>query len=113
MQLQSLSQEFAAAGIGIVALTYDAPALQQAFIDKFSITYPLLSDIDATSISNLGLLLTEHQPGDSGYGLPHPGIIVLDRTQTVVGKVFLEGYEKRVENAAVLGYAVEVLGGPP
>lgn len=110
MQLQSASQQFADAGIGLVVITYDTPELQQAFIDKFGITFPLLSDVDATSVKNLGLLNTEFQPGDSNYGIPYPGVIVLDRDQKVVGKVFLEDYAVRVEAAAVLDYASQVLG---
>ena len=47
MQLQEQVANFKEAGIGIVAITYDSPELQQVFIDAASITYPLLSDIDA------------------------------------------------------------------
>ncbi len=109
MQLQSVAQQFASAGINIVVITYDSPELQTAFIDKFGITFPLLSDVDATSVKNLGLLNTDYQPGDSNYGIPYPGIIVLDRDQKVVGKVFLENYAERVEAEGVLAYASQVL----
>ncbi len=92
-----------------MALTYDAPLLQQKFIDKFSITYPLLSDVDATSVKNLGILDTEYQPGDTNYGIPHPGIFIVNREQRIVGKLFLEGYETRIDADAVLDYANQVL----
>jgi len=35
--------------------------------------------------------------------------IVLDTNQRVVGKVFIEGYEKRVDAAGVLAYAQKAL----
>ena len=109
MQLQGDLERFQQAGIGVVALTYDSPELQQKFIDKFSITYPLLSDVDATSVTNLGILNTEYKPGDSNFGIPYPGVFVLNAQQQIVGKVFLEGYSKRVDAAGVLAFAQKVL----
>lgn len=109
MQLQGDLEGFQQAGIGVVALTYDSPELQQKFIDKFSITYPLLSDVDATSVTNLGILNTEYKPGDSNFGIPYPGVFVLNAQQQIVGKVFLEGYSKRVDAAGVLAFAQKVL----
>ena len=109
MQLQSRLPQFEAAQIGVVVLTYDAPALQRKFIDKFAITYPLLSDVEATSIINLGILDTDYQPGDSAYGIPHPGVFVLNPDQKIVGKSFVEGYSTRVDADGVLSYAQEVL----
>ena len=109
MQLQSHLESFQQAGIGVVALTYDSPELQQKFIDKFSITYPLLSDVDATSITNLGILNADYKPGDSSYGIPYPGVFVLNAQQQIVGKVFLEGYSTRVDADGVLAFARSVL----
>ena len=110
MQLQGSVDQFADAGIGVVVLTYDSPELQQAFIDKFDITFSLLSDVDAASVTSLGLLNEEYSPGDSQYGIPHPGVLVLDVNQTVVGKIFLEGYSKRVDAEGVLAFAADSLG---
>ncbi len=109
MQLQSHFQDFEQAGFSVAALTYDSPALQQNFIDKFAISYPVLSDIDATSITNLGILNTEYGPGDSNYGIPYPGVFIIDPQQKIVGKVFVEGYSTRVDADGVLTYAREVL----
>lgn len=109
MQLQSYADQFTAAGIGVVVITYDSPELQQAFIDKFSVTYPLLSDVDASSIIELGILNEEYGPGDPTYGIPHPGIFIIDTEQHVVDKIFLEAYDMRVEAAAVLGLATTAL----
>ena len=109
MQLQSQVNTFEQAGIGVVALTYDAPELQRKFIDKFSITYPLLSDVDATSMKSLGILDTDYQPGDSSYGIPFPGVFVLNPERKVVAKIFIEGYEKRIDAAALFAYAQDKL----
>jgi peroxiredoxin len=105
IQLQAYQGEFEAAGIGMVAMTYDTPDQQQAFAAKFDISIPLLSDIEARSFKTLGILNREYQPGDPQYGIPHPGIIVINPGGEVVGKLFLEAYSSRVDSAAVLAFA--------
>jgi peroxiredoxin len=110
MQLQEKKAGFDAAGIGMVAITYDEPAAQQAFIDKFKITIPVLSDSNALTFKTLGILNTDYAPGDFQYGIPHPGIIVVDSDGRVVGKLFLEDYSSRVDSAAALAFARTALG---
>lgn len=112
IQLQQHKAGFDAAGIGMVGITYDDPALQQAFIDKFDITIPILSDIDALSFKTLGILNKEYQPGDAHYGIPYPGMIIIDTRGVVVGKLFLEAYSSRVDSAAALDFARNALGLP-
>jgi peroxiredoxin len=110
VQLQGEVSRFEQAGIAVATLTYDAPELQQKFIDKYGITYPVLSDIDATSIRNLGILDEDYEPGDSAYGIPHPGVFVVTSDGTIAGKIFIEGYEKRIDANALLAFAKEKLG---
>ena len=109
VQLQQQLKSFEEAGIAVVALTYDAPDLQQAFIANEGITYPFLSDIEASSVMALDILNTEYQPGDGAYGIPYPGIFVLDKDLNIVGKVFVDSYTKRVDAQSVLAYAKSVL----
>jgi peroxiredoxin len=110
IQLQEHKAGFDRAGIGMVAITYDDPALQQAFVDKFGIQYPILHDVDTMTFKTLGILNDKYAPGDSAYGIPHPGMIVIDRNGIIVGKQFLEAYSVRVDSAAALAYAREALG---
>ncbi len=110
IQLQQYRQEFEAAGIGLVAITYDAPPLQQAFIDKFGIEFPVLSDVDGLSFKTLGILNENYQPGDFQYGIPHPGMMLINPAGEVVGKLFLEAYSSRVDSAAALAFAKTALG---
>jgi peroxiredoxin len=110
IQLQETRADFEAAGIGMVAITYDEPALQQALIVKFGITIPVLSDVNALSFKTLGILNKEYADGDFQYGIPHPGMIVIDPQGTVVGKLFLEAYSSRVDSAAALAFAKSALG---
>lgn len=109
MQLQERLAEFEAAGLGVVALTYDAPEVQDQFVRKYQIRYPLLSDIDAASVRALGILNTEYPPDHDAYGIPHPGVFVVSPDRIIVGKIFVEAYESRVDAASVLRYAQAVL----
>ncbi len=109
MQLQDNLQAFNDAGIGVVALTYDSPELQKMFIEQRGIEYPFLSDIDAHSIKVLGILDEFYQPGEDHYGIPYPGIFILNSDLKIVGKIFVKGHEKRVNAEAVLAYAIKVL----
>lgn len=113
VQLQQYKADFDAAGISLVAITYDTPDLQQQFIDKFGITIPVLSDINALTFKTLGLLNTDYVPGDPQYGIPYPGMIVIDTQGQVVGKLFLEAYSVRVDSPAALAFASEALGLAP
>lgn len=110
MQLQKRIEGFRQAGLGVVAITYDTPALQQVFIDRAGVEYPLLSDIDTRTFTALGILNQDYQPGESGYGIPYPGVLVLDRDEVIRAKIFVEGYETRVGAENVLAAAKTALG---
>ena len=110
IQLQEHKAAYDEAGIGIVAMTYDQPALQQASIEKWGIEYPILHDVDALSFKTLGILNRSYEPGDDAYGIPHPGTIIIDPQGKVVGKLFLEAYSVRVDALSALVYAQEALG---
>ncbi len=93
----------------MVGLTYDKPELQEKFIEARGIEFPFFSDIDAVSMKSLGILDQNYPPGDENYGIPHPGIFILNPEMEIVGKIFVNGYEKRVNAEAVLSYALNQL----
>ena len=93
----------------MVAITYDTPDMQQAFVDAGSVDYPLLSDIDAASFQALEILNQEYPPGDENYGLPYPGVFVLNSELEIVGKIFVDRYQVRVDAETTLAYALEML----
>ena len=109
VQLQGSLKAFHDAGIGVVAMTYDAPELQEAFVGENDIDYPFLSDVGAFSVQALDILNEQYQPGDGAYGVPYPGIFIVDEDNTIVGKIFVEGYRTRVEAESVLATAKELL----
>ena len=92
-----------------MAISYDAPEMQQPFIDVASITYPILSDINGSTSILLGILNEQYAPGDDAYGIPHPGIFVINPDREIVGKFFVEGYDTRVAGESVLASAKQIL----
>lgn len=90
-------------------MTYDSPELQQRFIDAASFTVPLVSDINAATMTALGILNAEYEPGDPAYGIPYPGVFVLNPQQQIVGKIFVESYRIRVDAQGVLAHALNAL----
>ena len=109
VQLQSNLKAFQDAGISIVGMTYDAPELQLPFIEKNGISYPFLSDINASTVKALEIMNKKPMPGDSSYGVPYPGIFVVNSDMKIVGKIFVDGYEKRLSAEALLSFAKEAL----
>ena len=57
----------------------------------------------------LGILNPDYEPGDPAYGIPHPGVFVVNPEHEIVGKIFVDSYRIRVDGEGVLDYALEVL----
>ena len=105
MQLQDHVQSYSDAGLGVAVMTYDAPAVQQGFIERAGISYPMLSDADAASVKALGILNTDYAPDHRAYGIPFPGVFIVDPDMQIRGKIFIDGYETRVSADHVLSAA--------
>ncbi len=107
--MQNYVEAYEEAGVGIVVVTYDTPELQQAFVDAGNITYPFISDIDAATMLALGVLNERYEPGEPSYGIPHPGVFVVNLDNEIVGKIFIDSFRERVDGEGTLRYALEVL----
>ena len=57
----------------------------------------------------LGVLNEQYEPGEPAYGIPHPGVFVVDTDNQIVGKIFIESFRERVDGPGTLRYALEVL----
>ena len=83
--------------------------MQQAFTEANGVTYPLISDIDATTMIALGILNEEVGEDEPDYGIPHPGVFIVNPDYEIVGKVFIRSVSERVGGEGTLRYALEVL----
>jgi AhpC/TSA family/Disulphide bond corrector protein DsbC len=96
-------------GLGVAALSYDSVGTLKSFADRHHITYPLLSDPDSTIIRAFDIFNETTKPGTLTYGIPYPGIYVIDAQGRVVSKYFEDDYKERVATADIL---VQQFGAP-
>ena len=104
MELQTIAGELASDNVALYAISSDAPDVLAAFAAKYDITYPLLSDEGSALIRQLGLL-NEEAP-EAVFGIPHPGIFVLDTNGTIVEKHFYDSYRERDTGSGLLQHVL-------
>lgn len=118
MQLQRQIDQLEQANIEVFGVSYDTVDELKAFADQFDITYNLLSDEDSATIKRFGILNTLIEPdnpirtrgGRSYYGIPYPGVYVIDRDNKVIEKYFNRSYTTRNSAGTLLNSALgEVL----
>ncbi len=93
------------------AISYDAVDVLTTFAAKHNITYTLLSDEGSKVIRELGLFnenVFEHHAAygvpkrDQCWGVPYPGVFLLDEQGYVLQKRFQQSYRERETGVAVL-----------
>lgn len=93
--MQERVAEFNEAGVAVAASTYDKFEQNAKFKSSEELTYTLLSDQDSTTVKSLGILNENHEEGSFAYGVPHPGVILVDTDGKVVLKRAEEKYSDR------------------
>ena len=88
------------AGVQIVGISYDSPAVLKRFSDRQKITFPLLSDPESKTID--AYHIRNDAARGKAEGVPHPGTFVLDREGVIRAKLFLDGYRDRHTTAALV-----------
>jgi hypothetical protein len=102
VELQDRVKALEQQGLGLAAITYDAPEILERFAREHGITFPLLSDRGSAVIRRYGLLNTTVQPGTRAEGIPFPGTFVLDPGGRVVARYFEQAYQERNTVASIL-----------
>ena len=102
-------------GLGVAAISYDSVGALKSFADRQHITYPLLSDPDSKIIRTYDIFNQTVKPGTPAYGIPYPGVYVVDAQGMVVSKYFEDDFKERVSTADILarqfGAPVDVVRG--
>ncbi len=91
--LQAGLSELKAAGLQVVAISYDSVEALERFATKRGIGFPLLSDPGSKTITAWKLLNPEAK--GKGAGIPHPMTYVLDQNGVIRAKLGHEGYQTR------------------
>ena len=100
MELQRNLDAIRRGGLGLAAISYDAPDVLRAFADKYGIQYPLLSDAGSATIGRYGIL--NAAATGAAAGIPHPGTFVVDSKGRVVARFFEAAYQERYTAATIL-----------
>lgn len=102
VELQQNYQKIRSTGRGLAAISYDSPAVLENFAERRNVRFPLLSDSDSKIIRRFGILNTQTKEGSTSYGIPYPGIYVLDAKGVVTAKYFEDDYKQRDTAAIIL-----------
>ena len=108
VQLIEISGEFKAMGINIATMTYDSIDTLKIVEENQGIEFPLLHDEGITYVNALGILNEDYDPGSRAYGVPHPGIFLLDPNGVIQAKFAEEGYRARPDFDDVLEAAANL-----
>lgn len=90
-------------------MTYDPMATNKRFTDQYDIDFPILTDVNARHVKAFGILNESWEPGHRAYGVPHPGIFLVDRNGNVHAKFSRPDYRERPEIAGIIEVATEMV----
>jgi len=102
VELERHEQDFRTLGLKVAAVSYDSVAVLQNFSERKAIHFPLLSDQDSKIIRELGLLNESVGKDTPFYGIPHPGVFVVDAKGVIRGKYFEDDFRERDTSAGIL-----------
>lgn len=97
IELNGYADKFKALGYGVSAISYDSTDTLNEFSKLNTLTFPLLSDQSAATVKAYDILNTQYKMGDENYGIPYPGVVIINAKGDVAYKYFFEGYRKRVK----------------
>ena len=106
VQLQRDLKAIEEAGIQVVGLSYDEPAVLKRFSGKAKIGFPMLSDPESKTIEAYHIR-NEAAKGKAD-GVPNPGTFILDQNGVIRAKLFLDGYRDRHTTDALIAAAKAV-----
>lgn len=106
VQLQRDLKTIEEAGVQVVGLSYDDPAVLKRFSDKARISFPMLSDPESKTIE--AYHIRNEAAKGKAEGVPNPGTFILDRTGVIRAKIFLDGYRDRHTTDALIEAAKAV-----
>jgi hypothetical protein len=101
VELERSLETIAAQGYGLCAISYDSVEILRDFAQRRAITYPLLSDADSSIIRAFGLFNEQVAAEGRDFGVPYPGIFLVDATGVVRERFFEDNYWNRITVPAV------------
>jgi len=96
LELNDEADKFKQMGYGVTAISYDSPDILRTFAQEKKLKFSLLSDQNVKTFKALNVVNKDKKPGDRHYGIPYPGVIVVNSHGKIMHTYFFEGYKKRV-----------------
>lgn len=96
VEINDWTQKLDDEGYKVAAISYDSIETLKMFSDERKLNYPLLADQDNKTMENYKVLNQEQKPGTMHYGIPYPGVMVIDKEGKLLYKYFYQGYRMRV-----------------
>ena len=103
-----MSDQIEAMGISVVALTYDSVELLKTVQEDQDIQFTLLHDEDVSHVNAFGVRNLDYEPGHRVYGIPYPGIFLVDPNGVIKAKFAEERYQDRPPFEDVLEAAAQL-----
>ena len=97
VEINEWNEKISNLGFNIAAVSYDSIEILEKFSKKKQLMYPLLADQNNQTMSALNILNDEEKRGDKHYGIPFPGVMVINSEGILIYKYFYKGYKKRVK----------------
>lgn len=97
IELNQQAEKFTQLGYGLAGISYDNTQILKDFSLAQKITYPLLSDQNVATMKAFKIVNQKYGPNDDNYGIPYPGVVVIDNQGKVIHKYFYQGYKNRVK----------------
>jgi hypothetical protein len=102
VELEKNREELQKRGYGIAAISYDSTAVLKHFADRRGIRFPLLADPDSKIIRAFGIFNESIKPGNMAYGIPHPGLFLVNQDGRVEARYFEDDYRERYTISGIL-----------
>lgn len=84
--------DFEARGLTVAFVSYDPPAKQKPFVEKWKFRPALISDEEIEIINAFGLRNEAHGEGGKFYGIPHPAVFIITPDRKIAAKLYEEDY---------------------
>ena len=108
MQLTEIAQQFEEMGLTVVAMTYDSVEMLKTVEEDQGIEFTLLHDEAVTHVNALGIRNIDYEPAHRAYGIPYPGIFLIDPDGVIQAKFAEEDYRDRPDFDFVLEAAADL-----
>lgn len=108
MQLTDVVEDLEALGISVATITYDPVEFLKEVQEDQEISFPLLHDEAVKHVNSLGIRNLDYEPGDRTYGIPYPGMLLIDSDGVIRHKFAEQRYQDRPALELVLEAAASL-----